>query len=243
MGQPQPPAVPPPSAAYMAKWRGAPVEEPEAGTTRGSQGKGRMSLRELQDSELKSLHKTQSVRDKMRAVAMFVTEDDDEEEVPCSWGEALGLTLHKPELMRSTNSHAVLRIWSTMFSSVTEDPHAMYAMSKVVKKIDTFVSHSWRTPGWARALALAWYMARRRLFVAAIVLPLVWAVIARHFDLRVVAWSLPHGASKTDIMVVDQGWTSIVVPAAFVLVAWSVTRTAGKIYLDRCCMCHSTTRR
>ena len=77
--------------------------------------------------------------------------------------------------------------------------------------------------------------------MAAIVLPLVWAVIARHFDLRVVAWSLPHGASKTDIMVVDQGWTSIVVPAAFVLVAWSVTRTAGKIYLDRCCMCQYDT--
>ena len=168
MGQPQPPAVPPPSAAYMAKWRGAPEEEPEAGTTRGLQRKkGRMSQRELQDSELKSLRKMQNVRYKMRAVAMFATGDDDEEEVPCSWGEALGLTLHKPELMRSTNSYAVLRIWSTIFSSVTKDPHAMYAMSKVVKKVDTFVSHSWRTPGWARAFALAWYMARRRLFVAA----------------------------------------------------------------------------
>ena len=30
-------------------------------------------------------------------------------------------------------------------------------------------------------------------------------------------------------------------PAAFVLVAWSVTRKAGKIYLDRCCMCQYDT--
>ena len=131
------------------------------------------------------------------------------DEVPETWGVALGLTLHKPELMRTTSSHKVLGIWPTIFSSVTEDPHAMYAMSKQAKRIDTFVSHSWRTPGWARALALAWYMVRRRLFLAAVVLPLLWAVVARHFDLRLVAWSLPHGASKADIVVIHQGHTPI----------------------------------
>ena len=81
-----------------------------------------MSQRELQDSELDSLRNSA--------------------EVPETWGEALGLTLPKPELMRTTSSHKVLMMWPTIFSSVTEDPHAMYAMSKQAKNIDTFVSHS-----------------------------------------------------------------------------------------------------
>ena len=44
-----------------------------------------------------------------------------------NWGEALGLTLPKPELMRATSAAAVLRIWRTIFSSETHDPHMMCA--------------------------------------------------------------------------------------------------------------------
>ena len=88
-----------------------------------------------------------------------------------------------------------------IFSSKLVD--GLYETSEPAPHIESFVSHSWRTPGWARALAVAWYCGRCRITIAAVAVPVVWlglrlatqrSVEERRGALVVMAvWFMPQG--------------------------------------------------
>ena len=155
-----------------------------------------------------------------------------------TWGSSLGLSLTRPELQRAVPAGGVLRSWSAIFRSTYVD--GLYDMSSPTTEIDTFVSHSWRTPGWARALALAWHLSVSRLALAALIAPLLWAVLAVRFDIQGTYWVMPEGSERMIALSIGVG--PLVVPLAFLLVAaLSIASSATKLYLDRCCMCQYDT--
>jgi hypothetical protein len=150
------------------------------------------------------------------------------------WGRTMNLALNRIELQRTVNAACVLRDWSRIFHH--EVAKGLYEMSEKTGRIDTFVSHSWRTPGWARALALAWFCVYKRLVIAAIAAPLIWALFAPLIG-PVVYWHLPQGPDPADTLKYPIGIGPLIVPVAFGLAAYSVVVYARDIYLDRCCMC------
>mmetsp|Transcript_41259 Transcript_41259/g.68649 ORF Transcript_41259/g.68649 Transcript_41259/m.68649 type:complete len:564 (-) Transcript_41259:170-1861(-) len=158
-------------------------------------------------------------------------------EMTPTWGRSLGLSLARPELQRSVRAGNVLRLWSTIFHH--EPYEGLYEMSAPTSVIDTFVSHSWRTPGWSRALTLAWHLSLTRLVLVAAIVPLIWETFAIWFDIELTTWFLPQGSDG--MIKIPIGAAPIVVPLVFAITMLSVGWCTASLYLDRCCMCQHDT--
>ena len=161
--------------------------------------------------------------------------------IPAEWGHNLGLDLTKKELQRAVPASTVLRDWRRIFSHELVD--GLFEMSEPVENIETFVSHSWRTSGWKKALALSWYCAQRRIVLAAVIAPILWLLFSRALGGIVLAtWYFP--TTNGTILTIPLGAAPLVVPLAVALAALSVTsrsKSAHQIYLDRNCMCQYDT--
>ena len=237
---PTPPNLPPPSAKHMERRRSLPPPSATHMERRRNvdSALGRVRLQWQGSAKFHDTLVTKAERTSASDMEQLSAIRAGRAEMTPTWGSSLGISLTRPELQRAVPAGGVLRRWSAIFRSTYVE--GLYDMSGPTTEIDTFVSHSWRTPGWARALALAWHLSVSRLALAAAVAPLLWAVLAVWLDIETTYWFMPEGGER--MIALSFGVGPLVIPLAFLLAAaLSIASSATKLYLDRCCMCQYDT--
>ena len=237
---PTPPNLPPPSAKHMERRRSLPPPSATHMERRRNvdSALGRVRLQWQGSAKFHDTLVTKAERTSASDMEQLSAIRAGRAEMTPTWGSSLGISLTRPELQRAVPAGGVLRRWSAIFRSTYVE--GLYDMSGPTTEIDTFVSHSWRTPGWARALALAWHLSVSRLALAAAVAPLLWAVLAVWLDIETTYWFVPEGGER--MIALSFGVGPLVIPLAFLLAAaLSIASSATKLYLDRCCMCQYDT--
>ena len=86
------------------------------------------------------------------------------------WKTPASVSLDR-SLIRAAPSHKVLANFGRVFrssSSTTDDADDFYGMSRPARRIDGFVSHSWRDARWLKFLALSYYFNVHRALAASL---------------------------------------------------------------------------